>query len=186
MKYNVYLSDQIGLQLQSTDRSRVELAARLLRLAGVDVRVQKVGGRDVWYIYAYTDMLAAGREELRKALAEIVKKAVENGWIDASKAEGWLKKLEEGLTLKEGWPKYLVRLKDGALMIRFGSTDPDSIERRAQRLRDMGLEEGRHFSVEMPEGDHDGYVYVRREALSALPGFPSTAPANSGGWRRSL
>ncbi len=34
VKYNVYLrGDAIGLQFQSTDRSRVELAARLLRLA---------------------------------------------------------------------------------------------------------------------------------------------------------
>ena len=29
----------------------------------------------------------------------------------------------------------------------------------------MGLEEGEHFTVKMPEGDHDGYVYVRREGL---------------------
>jgi hypothetical protein len=36
IKYNVYLrGDTIGLQFGSTDRSRVELAARLLKLAGV-------------------------------------------------------------------------------------------------------------------------------------------------------
>jgi hypothetical protein len=35
------------LQFRSADRGRVELAARLLKLAGVDVRVQKVRGRDV-------------------------------------------------------------------------------------------------------------------------------------------
>jgi hypothetical protein len=29
----------------------------------------------------------------------------------------------------------------------------------------MGLVEGKHFTVKMPEGDHDGYVYVRREGL---------------------
>jgi len=29
----------------------------------------------------------------------------------------------------------------------------------------MGLEEGRHFSVKMPEGGRDGYVYIRREGL---------------------
>jgi len=166
VRYNVYLRDHIVLRLYSSDRSRVELAARLLRLAGVDVRVQKVGGRDVWYIYAYTDMLATGHEELRETLAEIVKRAVENGWIDASKAEGWLKKLEEGLTLREGWPKYLVRLKDGALMIRFSSTDPDSIEQEARRLRDMGLKEGNHFTVKMPEEGRYGYVSVLKEGLA--------------------
>jgi hypothetical protein len=72
IKYNVYLrGDAVVLQFASTDRSRAELAARLLRLAGVSVEVRKaeVGGRDVWYVEATTDRLAAGREELRKALA---------------------------------------------------------------------------------------------------------------------
>ncbi len=30
----------------------------------------------------------------------------------------------------------------------------------------MGLEEGRHFSVKMPEGDRDGYVSVLKEGLA--------------------
>jgi len=30
--------------------------------------------------------------------------------VDAGKAEGWPGKLERGCVLKEGWPKYLVRL----------------------------------------------------------------------------
>jgi hypothetical protein len=47
----------------------------------------------------------------------------------------------------------------------FSSTDPDSIEREAQRLKEMGLEEGRHFTVKMPEEGRDGYVYIRREGL---------------------
>ena len=69
--------------------------------------MQKEGGRDV---YATTDMLAAGRKELRNALAEIVKTACDNGWIDGKKVERWLEKLERGRMLKEGWPKYLVKL----------------------------------------------------------------------------
>jgi hypothetical protein len=103
VKYNVYLrGDAVELQFHSTDRSRVELAARLLKLAGVGAEVRKEGGRDRWYIEVTTDRLAAGREELRKALAEIVRAAVENGWVDAGKVERWLKKLEEGRVLKEG------------------------------------------------------------------------------------
>ena len=43
MKYNVYLSDKIELEFQSTDQSRVELAVLLLRLAGVGAEVKKVG-----------------------------------------------------------------------------------------------------------------------------------------------
>jgi hypothetical protein len=97
VKYNIYLSgDVIELQFESTDRGRVEVAARMLRLVGVRAEVKKAGGGDVWYIVATTDRLAAGDERLRKALAEIVRAAVEKGWVDEKRAEGWLKKLESG------------------------------------------------------------------------------------------
>jgi hypothetical protein len=101
VKYNVHLrKNAIKLRFQSTDRSRVELAACILRLADVDAEVRKKGGRDIWRVVATTDKLAAGREELRKALAEIVKVARKNRWIDADKAELWLEKLEEGRVLR--------------------------------------------------------------------------------------
>jgi hypothetical protein len=168
IKYNVYLSENaIELQFYSTDRSRVELAARLLRLAGVGAEVRKVDGRDVWYVYAYTDTLATGRKELRNAIAEIVRKAVEKGWVDAGKAEGWLEKLEKGRVLKEGWPKYYVGLSSsGALEVRYQSTDRNNIEREAQRFRNMGLVEGVHFTVKMPEEDRHGYVSVFKWGLA--------------------
>ncbi len=163
VKYNVYLrGDAVELQFASTDRSRVELAARLLRLAGVTAEVNKVGDRDVWRVRAYTDRLAAGHEKLRKALAEIVKEAVERGWVDEKKAEGWQEKLERGLTLKEGWPKYNIQLTKGAMVVRYHSTDPDSIEQEVQRLEKMGLKRGIHFSV---NGDA-GYLYILREGLA--------------------
>jgi hypothetical protein len=166
VKYNVYLRNKIVLEFHSTDRSRVELAARLLKLAGVSAEVKKkVGGKDDWYVKAATDRLTAGHKELRDALAEIVKTTVKNGWVDASKAERWLEKLERGRTLREGWPKYLVRLVEGALVVRFSSPNPDGIEREVQRLREMGLEEGRHFSVKMPEGDKRGYVLILKDGL---------------------
>jgi hypothetical protein len=164
VKYNIYLRNKIGLYLESADRSRVELAARLLQRAGITTKVQKEGGRDEWYVKVTTDMLAAGREELRKALAEIVEAAVKNGLVDASKAEGWLKKLERGCMLKEGWPKYYVGLTEGALEVRFSSTKPHKIEREAQRLRDMGLVESVHFTMKMPEGGA-GYLYILRKGL---------------------
>jgi hypothetical protein len=168
IKYNVYLSENaIELQFYSTDRSRVELAARLLRLAGVGAEVRKVDGRDVWYVYAYTDTLATGRKELRNAIAEIVRKAVEKGWVDAGKAEGWLEKLEKGRVLKEDWPKYYVGLSSsGALEVRYQSTDRNNIEREAQRFRNMGLVEGVHFTVKMPEEDCHGYVSVFKWGLA--------------------
>jgi hypothetical protein len=170
VKYNVYLCrDKIVLQFQSTDRSRVELAARLLRLAGVDAEVKKEGGRDIWYVRATTDKLAAGREELRKALAEIVRVAVEKGRVDAGKAERWFEKLERGRILKEGWPKYYVGLSGGgALEVKYQSTDRNSIQREAQRLEKMGLKRGVHFTVKMPDGGEKGYVSILRKGLEYI------------------
>jgi len=167
VKYNIYLREaDILLEFHSTDRGRVELASRFLRLAGVGAEVKKEGGRDVWYVKATTDRLAAGHEKLRKALAEVVREAVARGWVDADKAERWLEKLEKGLTLKEGWPKYEIGLSgSGALVVRFGSTSPNSIQQAAQQLREMGLEEGRHFTVKKPEEGRDGYVSILRRGL---------------------
>jgi hypothetical protein len=167
VKYNVYLrKDDIRLQFRSTDRSRVELAARLLRLAGVIAEVGKVRDSE-WHVVATTNKLAAGHEELRNAIANIVRKAVESGWVDAGKAEGWLEKLESGVTLMEGWPMYHVGLtRDGALVVKFSSPNPNSIKREVQRFRKMGLEEGRHFTVKMPEEGRDGYVRILREGLA--------------------
>ncbi len=175
VKYNVYLRrDDILLRFESTDWSRVELAARLLRLAGVSAEVKKEGGkmakrhsgRDMWYVLATTDRLAAGRKELRDAVRKVVEETIKKGWVKADKAEGWLKKLEKGLTLREGWPKYLVRLTEGALVVRYQSTNSGNIEREARRLKKMGLVEGVHFTVKMPEGGRQGYVRILKEGLA--------------------
>jgi hypothetical protein len=57
-------------------------------------------------------------------------------------------------------------MRNGALEVRFASINPDNIEREAKRLRMMGLEEGKHFTAKMPEGDSNGYVRIRREGLT--------------------
>jgi len=146
------------------------------------VEVQKEGSKDKWYVRAYTDMLAAGREELRKAIAEIVKRAVENGWVDAGMAEGWLEKLERGRALMEGWPKYSVGLAKGALAVIYRSTNPDNIEQAVQRLKDMGLVKGVHFSVKMPEGNRVGYVAILKEGLA----YAAWLSVHGSGRRREL
>jgi hypothetical protein len=167
VKYTVYLlKDVILLHFASSDRSRVELAARLLRLAGVSAEVKKVGDRDEWRVEVTTDKLAAGRKELRDAVRKVVEGALEKGWVDEKKTRRWLEKLEEGLTLREGWPKYHVGVaRSGSLVVRYHSTNPDNIVREAQRLRDVGLVEGVHFSVKMPEGGEKGYVSILRKGL---------------------
>jgi len=165
VKYNVYLREtDILLKFASTDRNRVELAARLLKLAGVGAEVKKEGDKGEWYVYATTDMLAAGREELRKALAEIVETARKS--VGEEKAKRWLEKLEKGLTLRGGWPKYQVRLVEGALVVSFRSTNLDNIKQETQRFREMGLVEGVHFTVKMPEGGREGYVSILKEGLA--------------------
>jgi hypothetical protein len=140
-----------------------------LRLAGVGAETRRADGGSVWYVLATTDRLAAGRKELTKALAEIVREAAESGRVDAGRARRWLEKLERGSALRKGWPKYYVGLvRGGALEVRFASTNPDGIEREVQRLRAMGLEEGRHFTVKMPESGGVSYVSIRREGLERV------------------
>jgi len=151
VKYKVYLSDKIELQFRSTDRGRAELAARLLRLADVSAEIKKASGEGKWRVKATTDMLAAGREELRKALAEIVRKAVENGWVDEEKARRWLEKLEGGVVAWEG-KKFEVDLARDALHVRYRSITRESVEEVAREFKAMGLEEGVHFTVRWSEG----------------------------------
>jgi polyhydroxyalkanoate synthesis regulator phasin len=164
IKYNVYLNeDTIKLQFKSSDRSRVELAARLLRRAGVNAEVRKEGGRE-WCTYAYTDKLAAGSRELRDAVRKVVEEALKKGWVDEEKARRWLEKLEKGL--KEEWPEFEIRLtRSNSLMVRFTSTDHDSIAQVEQKLREMGLRKGAHFTVKAPEGRR-GYISILVEGLA--------------------
>jgi DUF971 family protein len=137
VKYKVYLSDKIELQFRSTDRGRAELAARLLRLADVSAEIKKASGEGKWRVKATTDMLAAGREELRKALAEIVKTARDNGWVDEKKARRWLEKLEGGVATWEG-KKFKTRLVKGALEVSFSSADRESLEEVADAFKANG------------------------------------------------
>jgi hypothetical protein len=68
---------------------------------GVDAEV-RMAGSGAWYVVATTDILAAGREELRDAIAKVVKAAAAMGWVNREKAERWLRKLERGAHDKGG------------------------------------------------------------------------------------
>jgi hypothetical protein len=90
VKYNVYLSENaVKLQFRSTDRGRGELAARLLKLTGVSAEVKRKGDGVGWYVRASTVVLASAREELRKALAVIIKTALARGWTPERRSDGW-------------------------------------------------------------------------------------------------
>jgi hypothetical protein len=58
-----------------------------------------------------------------------------------------------------------MRLDKGALVVRYRSTNPNSIKHEKQRLENMGLEEGKHFTVKMLEGGKAGYVNILKEGL---------------------
>jgi len=90
VKYNVYLSENaVKLQFRSTDRGRGELAARPLKVTGVSAEVKSKGDGDGWYVRASTVVLASVREELRKALAVIIKTALARGWMPERRSDGW-------------------------------------------------------------------------------------------------
>ena len=92
----LYLSENaVKLQFRSADRGRGELAARL-KVTGVNAEVKSKGGGVGWYVRASTVVLASAREELRKALAVIIKTALARGLVDAGKAERLVEKLERG------------------------------------------------------------------------------------------
>ncbi len=166
VRYNVYLREKvILLQFASSDRGRVELAARLLRLAGVGAEVKRVSGRDVWQVWATTDMLVAGRKELRDAVRKVVEGALEKDWVDEKKARRWLEKLGRGVVAWEG-KKFEMRLVEGALVVRFSSTSRKSVEDVVREFKAMGLEEDVHFAVRW-SGER-GRVYLLAEGVRRL------------------
>ncbi len=172
--FNVYFADFIRLAYKAADRMRLELAARLLKLAGVK-KVEISGGR----IQLHADALASANEELRrellKTIAQIEEKIKSGGAEDAEKwrerIEHWRRKLEASVAISEEFPKYSVRPSG----IFFESTNPDSIRREAERLMRLGLREGVHFTVKMPSGGEEGYIYVTASMREPIDGVKELA-----------
>jgi hypothetical protein len=102
----------------------------LLKELGVDARVYH---KKVWNIFASLRRLAGADRTLKEAVIEAVKAAAERGWIDAKKAQRWVARIERVHTYSVG-EKLAVYSKH-----------PEVLEREAQRLREMGLVEGRQF-----------------------------------------
>jgi hypothetical protein len=113
-----------------------------LRLAGVSAEVKKGGGRDVWYVKPPPTSLRLGARSSEKpsprssgGRRERLGGRRQGGALAGEAGEG--PRVEGGLAeVPRGAGT------SGALVVRFSSTNPDSIEREAQRLREMGLEEG--------------------------------------------
>ncbi|MFZ8811954.1 MAG: PaRep2b protein [Pyrobaculum sp.] len=63
------------------------------------------------------------------------------------------------------WPRYSVQAgPKGGPEVRYSSAIPSRIEGEAQRLRDMGLEEGKHFTVNSSRRG-EKYIYIRMGGL---------------------
>ncbi len=159
----LYMRSTLTLAKYTKSRRSAEAAAKALQAAGVAAEAKRSAG-GVWRVEASIGRLAAGAQELREALAKAVRGAVEARLVPERRARRWLEALEGGRKTTRGYS--LVLTKNKALTIRFTSTNPDSIEREAQRLKAMGLVEGLHFTVKMPEGRRAGYVLIRREGLT--------------------
>ena len=138
--YKLYLYNEVKLAFKTRDEQKTELGARLLRLVGVKAEAKKHAD-GMWQVHAYTDGLASASEALRKAVMEVVKEALERGFVDKDKAEHWLKKLQKGV---ETWndKRFYVGPKKGGLVVSFESTSPTSINDVVKGFKAIGLEEG--------------------------------------------
>jgi hypothetical protein len=166
-EFNVYLGEDVELSFASTNREEVELRAHLLRLAGVETRVRKEGGRDVWYLGAATDQLAAGGEELRRELAKAVRQAREMGLLEEGKARRWVEKFEAGVSTWHGY-KFTVGLEKSALRVELNYTRRENIEKMKEKLGPLGLREGEHFTVTWLGEEKVGHLRLLKEGIIEL------------------
>jgi hypothetical protein len=152
VKFHLHMRREVLLRFNTTNRSRAELAVRLLKEAGVSARVHH---RKVWYVFASIRRLASAKEPLKEAVVASIKYAAERGWIDEKKAQRWIAKIA-------GLPTYNID------KMAVYSKRPEVLEREVQRLREVGLAEKKHFTVRRPEGGRNGYVKILREGLAHI------------------
>jgi hypothetical protein len=161
----VYLGEDVELFFASTNREEVELRTHLLRLTGVETRVRKEGGRDVWYLGATTDQLAAGGEELRRELAKAVKQAREMGLLEGEKRGA--EKFEAGVSTWHGY-KFTIGLKKSALRVELNYTRRENIEKMKEKLEPLGLREREHFTVTWLGEEKVGHLRLLKEDIIEL------------------
>jgi hypothetical protein len=159
----LYMRSTLMLVKYSRDQREAEAAAEALRALGVAAEARR-GAGGVWRVAASVGRLAAGARELREAAAKAVRGAVGAGLVPGRRAGRWLEALEGGRAPPRGYSPALSNT--GALAVRFISTNAASVEREARRLREVGLVEGLHFTVKMPEGGRAGRVSILKEGLA--------------------
>jgi len=143
-----------ALMFNTTNRNRAELALRLLKELGVDAKVYH--NKKVWRIFASLSGLAGADRTLKEVIIASIEAAVERGWIDAKKAQRWIAKIECVHTYSVGEK------------LTIYSKHPEVLEREAQRLREMGLVEGLHFTVKMPDDRTVGRLRILAKGLAYI------------------
>ena len=143
----------VALRFDTTNKGRAEHALRLLKELGVDAKVHHKRG---WHIFASLRGLAGADRTLKEAVTAAVVAAAERGWIDAKKAQRWVAKMGCVRTYSVG----------GKLAVY--SKHPEVLECETQRLREMGLVEGRHFTLKMPEDGEVGRLRILAKGLAYI------------------
>jgi len=168
-EYRAYLKErEVVLEFNSTDVDRVHQKAHVLRLLGVRAEPKKK--RNVWYISVSTNTLADRRvlPKFREVLAEAVERAMRNGWVDAEKAEWWIKKLREGVTVAEDKPMFKIQVVDNSLAIVYHAISGERLKQYVKQLEELGLEKGIHFTVKQPEDGKKGHLRITVEGVRKL------------------
>ena len=155
IKFRLYMRrcGDVVLRFDTTNKGRAKLALCLLKRAGVDAKVHHKG---VWHIFASLRGLAGADRTLKEAVVALIKAASEAGWVDAKKAERWIAKIEG------------MRIYNVGEKIAIYSKYPEVLEREAHLLREIGLIEGRHFTLKMPEDGKTGRLRILARGMAHI------------------
>ncbi len=169
VKFRLYMRrGNATLRFGTTNKSRAELAAQLLKKVGVDVEVYR--NKEVWHMFASLKRLADADKALKEAVVASIKTAAERGWIDAGRAQRWIAKIE------------CTRIYNVRGKLAIYSKHPEVLERETRRLREMGLVEGVHFALKMPEGGRMGRLRILARGLA----YAAWLSAHGSGRQREL
>jgi hypothetical protein len=184
----------VELRFDTTDRAEAERRAALLRAVGVSVDVRKRGNRDVWYIVATTNALAAEsvHEAVRRAVAEFLGQCREAGVLAEDTYDRLVKKFERGLP-EWGEVRFSVLLtKNGAVNAWCQPRNPESFRKAVEFLRGLGMRdtcEGEwcfvHFTAKEPRGGEKGFVRITVDGLKYI-GWLASRGDKKAQWLRDM
>ncbi|MGC9052219.1 PaRep2b protein, partial [Pyrobaculum sp.] len=179
-EYQIYLrkDNAVELRFSTTNRTEAERRAVVLRAVGVRAEVKKIynktHGRDEWYINVTTNALAAEsvHEEVRRAVAEFLRQCRDAGAIGEDTYSRLVKKFEGGVP-EWGEVRFSVWLnKDGAVVVEYQPSDPQSFMKAVNFLRELGMRntcDGEwcfvHFTAGEPEGGRQGFARITVDGL---------------------